>query len=87
MRELYNEVFALMDYIEEQKNYEVDCIHVNILDDGIEAESMCRNEDGTYWGNEDTQFIPWGKLSWEAITHLIVQSNEVGSLIIYAEED
>ena len=86
MRELFNEVFALMDYVEGQKNYEVNCIHVNIQDDGIEVESMYRNEYGSYWGNEDTQFIPWGKLSWEAIIHSIVQSNEVGSLIIYEEE-
>lgn len=86
MRELFCEVHNLMNYIEGQNNYEVNCIHVNIQEDGIEVESMYRNEYGTYWGNEDTQFIPWGKLSWEAIIHLIVQSNEVGSLIIYKED-
>lgn len=86
MRELFREILILMDYIEGQKNYDVNCIHVNILDDGIEVESMCRNEYGTYWGNDDTQFILWGKLSWEAITYLIVNDNEAGSLIIYEED-
>lgn len=86
MRELFCEVHNLMNHIEGQNNYEVNCIHVNIQEDGIEVESMYRNEYGTYWGNEDTQYVPWGKLSWEAIIHLIVQSNEVGSLIIYKED-
>lgn len=75
-----------MDYVEGQKNYEVNCIHVNIQGDGIEVESMYRNEYGTYWGNEDNQFFSWGKLSWEAIIYLIANDNEVGSLIIYKED-
>jgi hypothetical protein len=86
MQGLFNEIITLMDYVEGQKNYEVNCIHANIQEEGIEVESMLRNEYGSYWGNEDTQFIPWGKLSWEAIIHLIVQSNEVNSLIIYEED-
>jgi hypothetical protein len=86
MQGLFNEIITLMNYVEGQNNYEVNCIHVNIQEEGIEVESMLRNEYGSYWGNEDTQFIPWGKLSWEAIIHLIVQSNEVGSLIIYEED-
>ena len=75
-----------MNYVEGQKNYEVNCIHVNIQEDGIEVESMCRNEYGTYWGNDDTQFIPWGKLSWEAIFHLVVQQNEEENLILHMED-
>jgi hypothetical protein len=86
MKELFNEINSLMEYIEGQKNYEVNCIHLNIQEDGIEVESMCRNEYGTYWGNEDTQFIPWGKLSWEAIIYLIANDNEVGILIIHKED-
>lgn len=86
MQGLFNEISSLMEYIEGQNNYEANCIHVNILEYGIKVESMHRNEHGSYWGNENTQFILWGKLSWEAIIYLIVQSNEVGSLIIHMED-
>lgn len=86
MQGLFNEIISLMNYVVGQNNYAANCIHVDIQEDGIEVESMYRNEYGSYWGNEDNQIIPWGKLSGETITHLIIQQNEVGSLIIHMEE-
>jgi hypothetical protein len=86
MQGLFNEIITLMNHVKGQNNYEVNCIHINLQEDGIEVESMYCNEYGSYWGNEDTQIILWSKLSGAAIFHLVTQQNEVGSLIIHKED-
>lgn len=60
---LFKDIASRMEYIKGQNNWEVNCLDVNVYDDGIYVESICVNEYGRRYGNNDGQFIPKKELS------------------------
>lgn len=61
-KNLFKELLSRMEYIPGSNNYEQNHIRIDVYEDGIEVESLCVNEYGSDWWNEDKQFIPWEEL-------------------------
>lgn len=82
--ELFNKVIDQMVYIEDQNNYEVNAVDLRYLDGQMYAESICVNEYGSVWSNEDYQEID---LDEELLTEVLYLMGEDYFVRIYGCEE
>jgi hypothetical protein len=80
---LFDELSTLMEHVEGANNYDANCIVLTAYRDGVEVESIHINEYGGIYGNEDTQYISWDKLSWDAILTIECEIEETETMLIH----
>lgn len=77
MNELFYKVLERMNYVDGQNNYEVNCINLTYFDGQMYAESVCVNDYGTHWSNEDHQEIDLDERELYEVLDLMHGSNFV----------
>lgn len=74
---LFDKVLERMSYVEGQNNYVTNCIILTYFDGRMYAESVCVNEYGSSWSNEDYQEIDLDERELYEVFELMHGSNFV----------
>lgn len=59
----FKDIQRLLRHVDGSNNYRQDRMDIEILHKGIIVETVCINDYGTGYSNNDRQFIPYRKLS------------------------
>lgn len=67
---LFGQITSLMSHIDGSNNYEATHVYAWVEEAGLVVETVCINEYGSKWGNNDEQFIPKEELPFFTIKKL-----------------
>jgi hypothetical protein len=70
------EIINKMEYQELQNNWDCNELDVTLNEDCITVTSVCRNEYGGRYSNEDTQDIYYDELTQECVDYLLSLSDK-----------